>query len=155
MRTVRRRRLESKTDYKARLALLKSDKARLVIRKTNRYLIVQFVETDLAQDKVLIGASSSMLLAKGWPKDHSGSLKSLTAAYLTGLLLGNMAKKNVKEAVLDMGMNRNVHKSRIYAVLKGVIDAGIDIPHNKEVVPSLDEIKRNKNLVEIFNKVKV
>ena len=32
----RRRRIEAKTDYKARFNLLKSEKPRLVVRKTNR-----------------------------------------------------------------------------------------------------------------------
>jgi len=152
MRSVKRRRIEGKTDYKARLALLKSGKARLVIRKTNNYIIVQFVESDIAQDKVILGLNSSVLLSKGWPKEKTGSLKSIPAAYLTGLMLGNLAKSKIKEAVLDIGVHRNVKKSRIYAALKGVIDSGLSVPHSEEALPSLESM--NPEIKKIFDKVK-
>src|SRR3989338_66668 len=104
-KSIKRRRAEQKTDYKARLLFLKSGKPRLVVRKTNRYIIAQVVESSIAQDKVLFGVTSKDLLSKGWPKEKSGSLKSLPAAYLTGLMLGKMAKGKVKETILDIGMN--------------------------------------------------
>ena len=63
MKTVRRRRQEGKTDYKARLALLISEKPRLIVRKTNRYVIAQIVRTEIAQDKVVVGTTSKVLLA--------------------------------------------------------------------------------------------
>jgi len=153
-RTLRRRRAEAKTDYKARLALLKSEKPRLIIRRTNRYIILQIVESHIAQDKVLFGATSKELLSKGWPESLSGSLKNRAAAYLAGLLLGKKASGKIKEAILDMGMHRNIKKSRIYSALKGVIDAGIKIPHDKDSLPSLDEISKNPKTREIFNKLK-
>nr|AJS12193.1 50S ribosomal protein L18P [uncultured archaeon] len=154
-RTIRRRRLESKTDYKTRLALLKSGKPRLVVRKTNKYVIAQIVETNNAQDKVVTGLTSKALLSKGWPKEKSGSLKSIPACYLTGSMLGNLAKSKIKDAdiILDIGMHRNIQKSRIYAVLKGCIDAGLKIPHNQELMPSLEEIRKNKNINSIFDKL--
>ncbi len=61
MKTQRRRRLETKTDYKARLALLKSEKPRLVIRKSNRYILAQIVLSEIAQDKILFRVSSKDL----------------------------------------------------------------------------------------------
>lgn len=82
-RTIRRRRHEGKTDYKARLALLTSRKPRIVIRKTNRYVIVQLIESNAAQDKVIAGISSKSLLNNGWSAEKSGSLKSKAAAYST------------------------------------------------------------------------
>ena len=48
MKTIRRRRLEHKTDYKARLGLLKSNMPKLVVRKSNRYITVQLVISDIA-----------------------------------------------------------------------------------------------------------
>ena len=152
--SIRQRRLKAKTDYKARLALLKSDKPRLVIRKTNKYMTAQLVESNLAQDKVLFGLTSKALLSKGWPKEKAGSLKSLPAAYLTGLLLGKTAKSKVKEAILDLGMYRNIQKSRIYAVLKGVIDSGLKISCNEKVLPSEKELNVNPELNKFFDKVK-
>ncbi len=153
-RSIRQRRLDAKTDYKARLALLKSGRPRLVVRKTNRYMIAQIVESSIAQDKILVGVTSKDLLQNGWPKEKIGSLKSLPACYLTGMLLGRKAKGKISEAILDLGMNRNIQKSRIYSVLKGVVDAGLKVPHSEKSLPNTEEIIRNESLAPIFNKLK-
>ena len=150
----RQRRLEAKTDYKARLAMLKSSEKRLVVRKTNKYIIAQIVETSEAQDKILIGANSKDLLEKGWPKDKEGSLKSLPAAYLTGFTLGKMAaEKKINSAIFDIGLNRNVMKSRIYAVLKGALDAGLKIPHNPDALPTLADLQKNEKLKNLIGRI--
>ena len=155
MKTPRRRRLERKTDYKARFALLKSGEKRLVVRKTNSFIIAQIVETDQAQDKVLISITSKILLAKKWPKEYAGSLKSLQAAYLTGFLIGKLAQeKKVKSAVFDIGMNRNVLKSRFYALLKGALDSGLKIPYNPKALPSDKDLQKNEKLKGLINKIK-
>lgn len=144
-KSLKRRRLEAKTDYHARLALLKSEIPRLVIRKTNRYIIAQVVSSDIAQDKVQAGAISKDLLLKGWPKEKAGSLKSIPAAYLTGFMLAKAAQqKKIKKVILDMGMHRNVHGSRIYAVVKGALDAGIEIPFEKDALPNEARIAESK-----------
>lgn len=150
VKTIRRRRKEGKTDYAARLIFLKSQKPRLVVRKTNRYLVAQIVQSDIAQDNVLFGVTSKDLLAKGWPKDKHGSLKSLSAAYLTGYMLGKMAKAKISGVIFDIGMHRNIAGSRIYAVLQGAIDAGLTIPHSKEALPSPERIAKTPtgNLIE-------
>jgi large subunit ribosomal protein L18 len=153
MKTLKRRRQEGKTDYGARLAMLKSGKVRLVLRKSNRYIIAQFVQSEMAQDKVIAGSSSRDLLLKGWPKELVGSLKSRAAAYLTGLMLGKLAHGKVSEAILDLGLNRSVNKSRLYAALAGVIDSGIKINHKKDVLPTSEEIKAGK-AEKIFDKLK-
>lgn len=152
MKTIRRRRKESKTDYKSRFNLLKSEKPRLVVRKTNRYIIAQVVESDIARDKVIAQANSKELLSKGWPKEKSGSLKSLQAAYLTGLMLGKKSKS--KELILDLGLQRVVHGSRLLAVLKGAIDAGAKISHKKETLPTEERLSVNKELHSIMSKIK-
>ncbi len=152
MKTSKRRRLEGKTDYKTRLALLVSNKPRLVVRKTNQYIIAQIIETADAQDKVIYGLTSKKLLDKGWPENLKGHLKNLAACYLTGLMLGKATK--VKEAILDIGMNRNIPKSRVYAVLKGIIDSGIKIPHDSMSLPSNEMLEKNENVRSILNKLK-
>ncbi len=155
MKIPRRRRLEKKTDYKARLALLKSEKARLVVRKTNHYIIAQFVHSNIAQDKIIVGITSKILLSKGWPKEYAGSLKSLPASYLTGYLLGKLAQKHhIKEAILDIGMHRSFPRSRFYAVLKGAIDSGIKIPAKQEALPSEEDLKKINKLSSIIDKIK-
>ena len=153
-RTIRRRRFENKTDYKARFGLLKSGLPRLVIRKSNRYIIVQLVASDTANDKVIATAISKDLLAKGWPEDKAGSLKSISAAYLTGMLLASKVKKTNKSAILDMGMQRNVKGSRIFAALKGAIDSGLQIPHSSESLPTEQDLKKNEKILQIFEKLR-
>lgn len=153
-RTIKRRRSEAKTDYNARLSLLMSKSARLVIRKTNNYIIAQIVKSDIAQDSVIVGVSSKDLLQHGWPTSHAGSLRSLAAAYLTGLLLAEKAKTSVKNAILDMGMQRNVKGSRIFATLRGFIDGGISVPHNPTSLPDDKRIEHNARTREIFIKMK-
>lgn len=125
----KQRRLEAKTDYKARIVLLRSEKPRLVFRKTNKAIIGQYVKSKEAQDYVVCGATSSDLLNYGWPKTAAGSLKSVPASYLTGYLVG---KKIIDEdekatAVFDIGMIRHLAGSKSYAFLKGAIDAGVNI----------------------------
>jgi large subunit ribosomal protein L18 len=154
MKLPRRRRLERKTDYQKRLALLKSETPRLVIRRTNRYILMQIVESDLAQDKIILSVDSKELLALGWPEQNMGSLKGREAAYLTGLLIAKKAKSKFKSLILDMGMQRNVHKSRIYAALKGAIDGGLEVPCDAKALPSQERIESNSKLSSIFKKVK-
>ncbi|OIO80527.1 hypothetical protein AUJ84_03165 [Candidatus Pacearchaeota archaeon CG1_02_32_132] len=151
-RTVKRRRKQQKTDYKARLGLLKSEKLRLIIRKSNKFVVMQIVESEIAQDKVLFSVTSKDLLKLGWPKEKEGSLKSLPACYLTGILLGKKVKG--KEVVLDLGLQRNIHKGRIYAALKGAIEGGIKINFDEETLPSDEMLERNEKIKDIVKKIK-
>lgn len=151
-RTIPRRRKEGKTDYKLRLGLLKSGQARIVYRRTNRYIVGQIVNSEIAQDSIVVGVSSKDLLKLGWPKENAGSLKGLQASYLTGYLLGKKAK--IDKAIFDIGLQRNIHKSRLYAFLKGVIDAGVEIPHKEETLPTDEDLKKNEKLAKVLDKVK-
>lgn len=87
----KRRRIEGKTDYKARIKMLVSGKARVLFRKTNRYIIGQFVRSKEARDSVVVGTDSRELVKYGWPKAES--IKSTPAAYLTGFLLGKKSDR--------------------------------------------------------------
>jgi len=135
LRTQKRRRRENKTDYRLRLSLLKSEMPRIVVRRTNKYFIVQAVESKEAQDKVTHTVTSKDLLKEGLDKKFSGSLKSIPAAYLTGLLF---AKKigDKKEYILDLGMTRTLSGSRVYAVVKGLIDGGLNVRANEKIFPN-------------------
>lgn len=139
-KTIRRRRREARTDYKQRTNMLKSGKARIVFRKTNRHIIGQIIISDVAQDKIVVCANSKELLDKGWPSGMEGSLKSMPACYLTGYLLGKKSKE-FKEGILDIGLNRNIQKSKMYAFLRGVVDAGIKVPHSEEALPEMEIIE--------------
>jgi large subunit ribosomal protein L18 len=156
MRTQKRRRKENKTDYLKRLKLLKGETPRIVFRKTNKYIISEYTVSKEAQDRVVFGMDSRKLNEYGWPKNAQGGLKSITAAYLTGYLTGKtIIKQKLDTPILDAGMNRMLHKNKIYAFLKGVIDSGIKINCAKEFFPEESRIKGDhlKNKVP-FNEIK-
>jgi len=138
LRTVKRRRLECKTDYVLRLGLLKSKFPRVVIRRTNKYFIAQIVESVEAQDKVILGVTSKDLLDHGWDKKAVGSLKSIPAGYLTGYLLAKKAKSG--EYIIDLGMAKNQRAGKLFAVIAGLTDGGLNIHANKEVFPSEERL---------------
>ncbi|MCS7126718.1 MAG: 50S ribosomal protein L18 [Aigarchaeota archaeon] len=133
-----RRRREGLTDYRARLKLVKSGLPRLVIRKSNRYIQVQIVKSKAGGDETLLTVTSKHLLKYGW---RAGT-KNLSAAYLTGLLTGVLAKKkNIEKAIVDIGLYTPIKGSRIFAVVKGVIDAGVEVPVSEEKLPEDERIK--------------
>jgi large subunit ribosomal protein L18 len=82
-------------------------------------------------DIVLVSAHSRELVKMGY-KGHCGNLP---AAYLTGLLLGKKAvEEGLEEAILDKGLHRATKGAAIFAVLKGALDAGMDIPCGEEII---------------------
>jgi large subunit ribosomal protein L18 len=134
---IYRRKREGKTNYRKRLELLKGRQNRLVIRRTNKHIIMQIVSYEPNGDKIIAGVTSRSLEAMGWK--HSG--KNLPAAYLTGLLLAKAAKKkSVDVAILDLGLQTPIKGSRLYAALKGAIDGGMAIPASDEIFPTAERI---------------
>jgi large subunit ribosomal protein L18 len=138
-RTIRKRRKECKTDYKSRKKLLESQLPRIVIRKTNKYFIIQTVESSEAQDKVILTFSSKELIKEGWNEKNKGSLKSIPAGYLTGLLAAKKIKN--KKFIVDLGMARTISGSRIFSVIKGLIDGGVGISANKKIFPPKERLE--------------
>ena len=152
----KRRRREQKTDYKLRASILKSSLNRIIFRKTNRYIIGEYVKSNDAQDLVITGVNSKELIKYGWKETYS--IKNLAASYLTGLLLGKkiLGKEKKAKAILDIGLQRNVKNSKIYAFLKGIIDSGVEVSCSKEILPK-DELIKGKleeKDIEMFNKIK-
>lgn len=158
-KTIRRRRKECKTDYLKRLKLLKSGRPRVVFRRTNRYVIAQYVTSKEAQDKIEFGVTSKALLKVGWPETAKGSLKSISASYLTGYLMGKeIGKKKLDAPIVDFGMVKTLHKTKVYAFLKGMIDSGIEINCDEECFPEENRImgehmKNKVNVEEIRGKL--
>jgi len=158
-----RRRRECKTDYYARKRLIiqdknkyKSPKYRLVVRITNRDIITQVIAADLTHDIVIASAYSHELPRYGIKL----GLTNYAAAYSTGLLLArrinakfnleyegnkevNGEDFNVEEegdkrpfkALLDVGLARTTSGARVFGVLKGATDGGINVPHNDHRFP--------------------
>jgi large subunit ribosomal protein L18 len=99
---------------------------------------VQFIEYAEGGDKIISSARGSDL-SKHYQWKHSTS--STPAAYLTGMLAGMRAKKEgISSGVLDIGRQIPVKGSKVFAVLQGVLDAGIDCPHGEEMIPNEDRL---------------
>jgi len=133
-----RRRKEGKTDYYKRAKLVVSDRPRMVVRKTNRQILIQLVSAEMDGDRTLVTASSAELKRYG----YSGSTSATPAAYLTGMLFAVKALNADQErAVLDIGLHRATPGNRVFAVLKGAVAAGLDVPHGEQVLPDDDRAK--------------
>ena len=51
------------------------------------------------------------------------------------MLCGLKAKATgIKEAILDIGLVSPTKGAKIFAVLSGVVDAGVDVPHSEEKI---------------------
>jgi len=133
-----RRRRSGATDYKARRGAIVSRSTLLAVRISGKNVTAQFIRPTIHGDEVLSSAHSHSLRKLGW----KGSLKSLPACYLLGLWAGKKAKKDgIESANLYNGLAPFVKGSRITAFLKGVVDAGVQVPHSDEVLPSEDRLK--------------
>ena len=132
-----RRRKEQKTDYDQRLKLLKSGKPRAVVRLSNNHTRVHIAEYKTDGDENQAQTLSSELEEYGW-EGHTGNLP---AAYLTGFLAGKKAQ--VDEAILDLGLKEKKRGGKMFAALKGLIDAGVEIPAGEEIFPAKEESKEN------------
>ena len=133
-----RRRREGKTDYHARYRLVLSEKIRAVVRKSLRNVVIQFVESRIEGDVTLSFTKSTELIKYGWEYNRGNA----PAAYLTGFLAGCKAKKaGIEEAILDLGPQSAIKGGRLFAALRGLVDAGIEIPHNPAVFPTASRIK--------------
>ncbi|KAJ7591049.1 hypothetical protein C8J56DRAFT_934544 [Mycena floridula] len=166
-----RRRREGKTDYYARKRLVtqaknkyNAPKYRLVVRFTNKEVIVQIVYARLQGDFVLTAARSKELPRYG----ISHGLTNWSAAYATGLLVARRALTKLgladkyegvtepdgtlvlTEALededsprpfkcyLDVGLRRTSTGSRVFGAMKGASDGGIFIPHSDKRFPGYD-----------------
>ncbi|KAJ3207968.1 60S ribosomal protein L5 [Dinochytrium kinnereticum] len=139
-----------------------SPKYRLVVRITNTDVVAQIVYAKLTGDVVLAAAYSHELPRYG----IEVGLTNWAAAYATGLLIarrvlnqlgldekyegnqevdGSYYKVEPLEdgprpfkAFLDVGLRRTTTGSRVFGVLKGAVDGGLDIPHSENRFPGWD-----------------
>jgi large subunit ribosomal protein L18 len=72
-----------------------------------------------------------------WPE--AMSKKSVPASYLVGFALGKAAiAAGHEDAVLDIGLAASTPGSRVFAALRGMVEAGLNVPHSEEVLPDDD-----------------
>ncbi len=135
-----KRRRQGKTDYHRRLRLLRSGAPRAVVRVSNTQVICQLVSYNPGGDAILHSVNGKSLTDScAWPED--ASKKSIPACYVAGYALGKKAvSAGNHEAVLDIGLAASSPGSRVFSALKGMIDAGLDIPHGTSVLPNEERL---------------
>lgn len=107
----------------------------ITVQISNENTQVQIHKPEMTGDKVIASAHSRYLLSKGW----KGSRKNIPAAYLTGYLAGKKAiGKGAKNAILYSGTRK--YTQRMAAALKGVVDAGVEVPADSETFPPEERI---------------
>ena len=127
---ILRRLREKKTNYNKRGRMLMGRRDFVTVQITNENTQVQVHKPEMAGDRVVASAHSRYLSTRGW----KGSRKSVPASYLTGYLAGKKAVKNGSTtAILYTGTRR--YTERMSAALKGVIDAGLDVPAGPDSFP--------------------
>ncbi len=143
---ILRRSREEKTNYRKRKHLLMGRRDFITVQISNENTLVQIHKPEMEGDKVLSSAHSRSLLAKGW----KGSRKNIPAAYLTGYLAGKKAlASGVKGAVMYTGTRK--YTQRLAAALKGVIDAGVEVPADAETFP--DEERISGKFLKVQNEI--
>lgn len=125
-----RRRREGRTNYAKRLAYIKSGRTRMVVRRSNKGFVIQFIDYSEKGDRTICGMHSSSLKEKfGFPAKCN-----TPTAYLSGLYAGMQAKvKGVKTAIADINSTAS-RGAMVFAAVKGAIDAGLEIPFDPEKI---------------------
>lgn len=134
----------------------------LVVRITNRDVIAQVIYSKIDGDHVRAAAYAHELPGFGLKV----GLTNYAACYATGLLLARRLLKSLKldtayvgqetadgelyeveeneegpapfRAYLDIGLARATTGARVFGVLKGAVDGGLDVPHNEKRFPGYD-----------------
>jgi large subunit ribosomal protein L18 len=133
------RRIRGQTDYAQRLRLLKSELTRVVVRRSNNNMLVQFVDYGEQGDKIVTSARSVDLTKLGFTLNTG----NIVSAYLTGLLAGKRAQKAgfKGECIVDLGLQSSLYGTRVFAAIKGVKDSGVNIRVGEdEVFPSEERL---------------
>lgn len=119
--------------------MLRGGVPRAIVRVSNTQVVCQLAQFNPEGDMIVASVSGSNLAAYGWPA--GASTKSVPACYIAGYALGKSAlSAGLESAILDIGLAASSPGNRIFAALKGMVDAGLDVPHSENVLPSDDRI---------------
>ena len=133
-----RRIRERKTNYRKREKLLVGKKDFVTVNISDQNISAQLIRPDLLGDKVMASVHSNELLSYGW----KGSRKNIPSCYLVGLLLGKKClQKKISSAILYIGKRH--FTTKIAACLKGLSEAGLEMPFSENILPSEDRIQGN------------
>jgi large subunit ribosomal protein L5e len=146
-----------------------SPKYRLVVRFTNKDVIAQIIYARISGDFVMSAAYGHELTKYGMPVSQS----SYAAGYAVGLLLARRVLTKLKLAdkyagnsktdgeefhvealedgpgpftvILDAGLARTTTGAKVFSVMKGVADGGVNIPHGVNRFPGFNKEEKKLN----------
>ncbi|MBO1764882.1 hypothetical protein JQN64_27285, partial [Escherichia coli] len=141
----------------------------LIVRLTNTDVIAQIAYARIEGDIIIASAYSHELVNYG----IKVGLTNYAACYCTGLLLARRVLKKFKldyiyegqkevdgemysvedvdsgpgafRANLDIGLARTTTGARIFGVMKGSVDGGIEVPHSEKRFPGYDKEAKEFN----------
>jgi large subunit ribosomal protein L18 len=103
--------------------------------------MIQLVSSEPSGDLTHVYLNTKKIVDLGW----LGSTNNLPASYLTGLAFGKKAIANGvstdESLILDMGLQTKFYGGRVFAALKGAVDAGLNIAHSDVIFPKEERIK--------------
>ena len=147
VRTLKRIRSD-KTNYRKRAAVIIGRHSFVTVKVTDQNVAAQVLRPTPTGDLVIASVHSRELAKQGW----KGSMNSLPACYLTGLLLGKKAQeKGTNKAILYSGKDH--FTTRVAACVKGIADSGINIPMSEESFPDADRIS-GQHIADYANALK-
>jgi len=143
-----RRIRERKTNYRKREKLLIGKKDFVTVNVSDQNVSAQLIRPNLIGDTVMASVHSNELLSYGW----KGSRKNIPSCYLVGLLLGKKCiQKKITKAILYIGKRH--FTTKIAACLKGLSEAGLEMPFSENIIPSEERIQGN-HIAEYAKKLK-
>merc|ERR1712054_514266 len=148
-----------------------SKKYRLVVRFTNRDIIAQIIYSEIVGDKVMTAAYGHELPRYGLKVGLTNYAAAycvgllLARRHLTKLGMADLYSgkgtvdgedynvfedqerdeeaRNPFRAVLDVGLARTTTGARVFSVMKGACDGGLDVPHSVSRLAGYDAESKN------------
>ena len=134
-----RRRRSGKTDYRKRKIMIFSNTPRFVVRCSLKHITAQIIDAHSIGDKTLVSSSSQEISKKfGW----KAYCRNLPMAYIVGFLIGHKAlSQGIDRTIFDIGLKKASKGGRVFATLKGAVDAGLNMQYNAKIMPPESRIR--------------
>lgn len=134
-----RRRRSGKTDYRKRKIMILSNTPRFVVRCSLKHITAQIINAHSIGDKTLVSSSSQEISKKfGW----KAYCRNLPMAYIVGFLIGHKAlSQGIDRTIFDIGLKKASKGGRVFATLKGAVDAGLNMQYNAKIMPPESRIR--------------
>ena len=119
--------------------MILSNVPRLVVRCSLKHITAQIIDAHAIGDKTLVSSSSQEISKKfGW----KAYCRNLPMAYIVGFLIGHKAlSQGIDRTIFDIGLKKASKGGRVFATLKGAVDAGLNMQYNAKIMPPESRIR--------------